>query len=87
MSDKENKAVTAWLFTVCVLIMLMIVVGGYVRLTRSGLSIVEWKPVSGVIPPIATNPTIRRDSAAIQVVGGAAPDVPLTAILNTISLG
>jgi cytochrome c oxidase assembly protein subunit 15 len=52
MSEKDNKAVTAWLFTVCVLIMLMIVVGGYVRLTRSGLSIVEWKPVAGVIPPI-----------------------------------
>ena len=52
MSEKDNKAVTTWLFTVCILIMLMIVVGGYVRLTRSGLSIVEWKPVSGVIPPI-----------------------------------
>ena len=52
MSEKDNKAVTAWLVTVCVLIMIMVVFGGYVRLTRSGLSIVEWKPVAGVIPPI-----------------------------------
>lgn len=52
MSEKDNKAVTTWLFVVCVLIMFMVVFGGYVRLTRSGLSIVEWNPVSGVIPPI-----------------------------------
>jgi len=52
MSEKDNKAVTTWLFIVCGLIMFMVVFGGYVRLTRSGLSIVEWNPVSGVIPPI-----------------------------------
>ena len=52
MSEKDNRAVTTWLFVVCGLIMFMVVFGGYVRLTRSGLSIVEWKPVSGVIPPI-----------------------------------
>ncbi len=52
MSEKDNRAVTIWLFVVCGLIMFMVVFGGYVRLTRSGLSIVEWKPVSGVIPPI-----------------------------------
>ena len=52
MSEKDNKAITNWLFVVCGLIMFMVVFGGYVRLTRSGLSIVEWRPVSGVIPPI-----------------------------------
>lgn len=52
MSEKDNKAVTRWLFIVCGLIMFMVVFGGYVRLTRSGLSIVEWKPIAGVIPPI-----------------------------------
>ena len=52
MSEKDNKAVTNWLFIVCGLIMFMVVFGGYVRLTRSGLSIVEWKPIAGVIPPI-----------------------------------
>lgn len=41
-----------WLWVVCGLIILMVVVGGFTRLTRSGLSIVEWNPISGVIPPI-----------------------------------
>ena len=52
MSEKDNKAITTWLYIVCVLIMFMVVFGGYVRLTRSGLSIVEWNPISGVIPPL-----------------------------------
>ncbi len=52
MSEKDNKRVTTWLFVVCGLIMFMVVLGGYVRLTRSGLSMVEWEPVRGIIPPI-----------------------------------
>jgi cytochrome c oxidase assembly protein subunit 15 len=52
MTEKQNKAVTTWLFVVAGLIMFMVVLGGYVRLTRSGLSMVEWEPVMGVIPPI-----------------------------------
>ncbi|MCU0507322.1 MAG: COX15/CtaA family protein [Anaerolineae bacterium] len=51
-SENAGRAVTAWLFTVAALVALMVIVGGYVRLTRSGLSIVEWNPVGGVIPPI-----------------------------------
>ena len=47
-----NRAVTIWLFTVCGLIMGLTVFGGYVRLTRSGLSIVEWNVISGIVPPI-----------------------------------
>ncbi len=52
MTEKSNKAVTTWLFTICVLVILMISIGGFTRLTRSGLSIVEWNPISGVVPPI-----------------------------------
>ena len=52
MSERANKAVIIWLFTVAALVGLMVVVGGYVRLTRAGLSIVEWNPISGVIPPL-----------------------------------
>jgi heme a synthase len=52
MSEQDNKKIIRWLFVVCGLIMIMVVFGGFVRLTRSGLSIVEWNPVSGVIPPI-----------------------------------
>jgi cytochrome c oxidase assembly protein subunit 15 len=53
MAAKNEKAVTIWLLIVAVLIATMVVVGGYVRLTRSGLSIVEWNPVSGVMPPLS----------------------------------
>ena len=45
-------AVAAWLFVCCALIFVMVVVGGITRLTLSGLSITEWKPVIGVIPPL-----------------------------------
>jgi len=41
-----------WLFSFATIVTLLIVFGGFVRLTRSGLSIVEWNPISGVMPPI-----------------------------------
>ena len=47
------RALATWLFTVAGLIVLMVVVGGITRLTESGLSITEWKPISGVIPPLS----------------------------------
>jgi heme a synthase len=47
------SAVAAWLFGCCGLIFLMVVVGGITRLTLSGLSITEWKPVIGIIPPLS----------------------------------
>ncbi|MCY7270979.1 MAG: COX15/CtaA family protein, partial [Sphingomonas bacterium] len=45
-------AVARWLLGVAVLVFLMVVVGGITRLTESGLSITEWKPISGAIPPL-----------------------------------
>jgi cytochrome c oxidase assembly protein subunit 15 len=51
-SDKNNPIIIRWLLVVCGLIMIMVAFGGYVRLTRSGLSIVEWNPISGIIPPL-----------------------------------
>lgn len=50
--NSANKAVSAWLIIVCVTIFLMIVVGGVTRLTHSGLSMVDWKPIMGLVPPI-----------------------------------
>lgn len=44
--------VRVWLWTVAALVALMVVVGGYVRLSRAGLSIVEWNVVEGVVPPL-----------------------------------
>lgn len=41
-----------WLIGFCVLVLIMISVGGITRLTRSGLSIVEWRPITGIIPPL-----------------------------------
>ncbi|MBR0752552.1 COX15/CtaA family protein [Bradyrhizobium jicamae] len=46
------RAVRLWLFSVAALIALMVLVGGATRLTESGLSIVEWKPVTGALPPM-----------------------------------
>ncbi|MDF7774903.1 COX15/CtaA family protein [Sphingomonas sp. AOB5] len=46
------RAIANWLFAVAALIVLMVVVGGITRLTESGLSITEWKPISGIVPPL-----------------------------------
>ena len=48
----QNRAVRWWLVTIAVLIVAMVLVGGATRLTESGLSIVEWKPVTGILPPL-----------------------------------
>ena len=49
---QPNRAVMNWLFIFASLVAFLIVFGGFVRLTRSGLSITEWNPISGTIPPI-----------------------------------
>jgi cytochrome c oxidase assembly protein subunit 15 len=49
----EHGVVALWLFACCALIFLMVVVGGVTRLTLSGLSITEWQPVVGVVPPLS----------------------------------
>lgn len=49
---KDNKKVIYWLLTGCVLIFIMVVVGGITRLTHSGLSISSYKLISGTIPPM-----------------------------------
>ena len=50
---RENRAVGIWLLSVASLIILMVLVGGLTRLTDSGLSITEWKPVTGALPPLS----------------------------------
>lgn len=49
---KSNRAVIIWLIAVCFTIFIMVVVGGITRLTESGLSMVDWKPVIGIMPPL-----------------------------------
>jgi heme a synthase len=48
----KSSAVRWWLLSVAALIAVMVLVGGATRLTESGLSIVEWKPVTGTLPPL-----------------------------------
>lgn len=50
---KDNKKIIYWLLTGCTLIFIMVVVGGITRLTHSGLSISNYKLISGTIPPIS----------------------------------
>jgi len=47
------RAVAAWLLACCALVFAMVVVGGVTRLTHSGLSIVEWQPIVGTLPPLS----------------------------------
>lgn len=48
-----QRQIVAWLLLCCVLIFTMVVLGGVTRLTRSGLSMVDWHPVKGVVPPLS----------------------------------
>jgi len=49
----RSRLVAVWLFFMACLVLAMVVVGGATRLTGSGLSITEWKPVTGVLPPLS----------------------------------
>ncbi|HEY3179022.1 MAG TPA: COX15/CtaA family protein [Casimicrobiaceae bacterium] len=48
-----NRSVARWLFVCCALVFAMVVVGGVTRLTHSGLSITEWQPIIGAVPPMS----------------------------------
>jgi heme a synthase len=47
------RAVAIWLWSLAALVFLMVIVGGATRLTESGLSITEWKPLTGIVPPLS----------------------------------
>ncbi len=50
--NNNNKQVATWLLVCCALVFAMVVLGGVTRLTGSGLSMADWRPVTGVLPPI-----------------------------------
>ncbi len=52
-SLSPNRPLAVWLFACCALIFAMVVLGGVTRLTGSGLSIVEWEPIVGTVPPLS----------------------------------
>ena len=70
----QPRAIANWLLAVASLVFLMVVVGGITRLTESGLSITEWKPVTGAIPPLT--------DAAWQVAFDAYKKIPQYAAMN-----
>jgi cytochrome c oxidase assembly protein subunit 15 len=53
MIDRDRRAVAGWLLICAALVFAIVLVGGITRLTRSGLSIVEWQPLIGVLPPLS----------------------------------
>ena len=50
---QQTRAVRLWLYAVAAMVAAMVLVGGATRLTESGLSITEWQPVMGVLPPLS----------------------------------
>jgi cytochrome c oxidase assembly protein subunit 15 len=65
--SKELRPVRWWLIAVAAMIVAMVLVGGATRLTESGLSIVEWKPVTGAIPPLDESHWIAAFEAYKQI--------------------
>src|ERR1700742_1014901 len=53
-ATKSLRPVRIWLLIVALLVAALVLVGGATRLTESGLSITEWKPVTGALPPLST---------------------------------
>ncbi|HEX7917763.1 MAG TPA: COX15/CtaA family protein, partial [Gemmatimonadales bacterium] len=53
MTTAPHRAVARWLYFWCAMLVGLVVIGGVTRLTESGLSITEWKPVTGILPPLS----------------------------------
>ena len=53
MSSSSQRPIAYWLFACCFMVLATLLVGGVTRLTHSGLSIVEWQPLLGAIPPLS----------------------------------
>ena len=54
-SDRSNSEmkILIWLISLTILVLIMIIIGGLTRLTESGLSMVDWKPIMGTFPPLS----------------------------------
>ncbi|HLY55602.1 MAG TPA: COX15/CtaA family protein [Stellaceae bacterium] len=51
--DSARRTIALWLIATAAMTLLMVVIGGITRLTQSGLSITEWQPIEGVLPPLS----------------------------------
>src|SRR5947209_544815 len=70
----HNRAVAAWLLVCCAFVFAIVVIGGITRLTHSGLSIVEWQPIVGALPPL--------DEAGWQEIFGTYRQTPEYRLVN-----
>ena len=52
IQQRNNKQVATWLLIGVAMIIVQVLIGGITRLTESGLSITEWKPITGALPPM-----------------------------------
>ncbi len=52
LDSQSNRIVATWLLVCCALVFAMVILGGVTRLTGSGLSMVDWRPITGVLPPL-----------------------------------
>ncbi|MDG7052705.1 MAG: COX15/CtaA family protein [Wolbachia endosymbiont of Alcedoecus sp.] len=62
MEQKQSKSVVIWLFLCSVMIILMVGIGGFTRLSKAGLSITEWKPITGALPPLSEQDWLQEKS-------------------------
>ena len=53
MNNSYSKYINIWLLSLATIILIMIAVGGLTRLTGSGLSMVDWDPIMGIVPPLS----------------------------------
>ncbi|CAI3942949.1 Heme A synthase (CtaA) (PDB:6A2J) [Commensalibacter communis] len=60
LAMQYNKSISNWLFFICFMLLCMIALGGYTRLTGSGLSIMDWRPVTGMLPPLSHAEWVRQ---------------------------
>jgi len=51
-TESANKIIASWLFVLCGMVFFMVILGGLTRLTHSGLSMVDWRPITGWLPPL-----------------------------------
>lgn len=51
--SQQHRIIGLWLLTICVMVFAMVVLGGFTRLTESGLSMTDWRPVTGWFPPMS----------------------------------
>jgi len=49
---RRNRQIAVWLFSVIAMVFVMVILGGVTRLTHSGLSMVDWRPITGWLPPL-----------------------------------